>query len=158
MWKGIMENFTLWAGEKTKPIQSQTKPNLFSPQIYLGIEDWVEKTKPICWSSNLHNVSNGNGLWGFRRLEAAWKQSQFKPNQSQSPEFGARQAVAKSMGFDGGASKSQRPVGYLSGRDPAFAHVTGYSVIRSGAVRQHFARKICQKQAFWLVKVVYIDV
>jgi len=26
------------AGEKTKPIQSQTKPIIFSPQIALGVE------------------------------------------------------------------------------------------------------------------------
>jgi len=42
-----MNIFTLLVGEKTKPIQSQTKPILFSPQIYLGVEDWFEKTKPI---------------------------------------------------------------------------------------------------------------
>jgi len=43
-----MKNFTLLFGEKTKPIQSQTKPILFSPQIYLGVEKRFEKTKPIC--------------------------------------------------------------------------------------------------------------
>jgi len=32
-----------WAAKK----QSQFKPNLFSPQIYLGVEDWIEKTNPI---------------------------------------------------------------------------------------------------------------
>jgi len=34
--------------KKTKPIQSQTKPILFSPQIFWGLKDQVEKTKPIC--------------------------------------------------------------------------------------------------------------
>jgi len=45
--KGIREIY--WIGHlvKTNPIQSQTKPILFSPQIYLGVEDWVEKTNPI---------------------------------------------------------------------------------------------------------------
>jgi len=42
-----MKIFTLWDGEKTNPIQSQTKPILFSPQIYLGVENEFEKTKPI---------------------------------------------------------------------------------------------------------------
>jgi len=42
-----MKIFTLLVGEKTKPIQSQTKPILFSPQIYLGVERRFEKTKPI---------------------------------------------------------------------------------------------------------------
>jgi len=27
--------------------KANSKPILFSPQIYLGIEDWVEKTKPM---------------------------------------------------------------------------------------------------------------
>jgi len=43
--------------------------------------------------------------------------------------------------------------GYLAGWEPTFARVAGYSVIRSDAVRRHFARKICKKQTFWLVKV-----
>jgi len=28
--------------------QSQTKPNLFSPQILWGLKNQFEKTKPIC--------------------------------------------------------------------------------------------------------------
>jgi hypothetical protein len=48
MIKGIMKKNQRFGLEKTNPIQSQTKPILFSPQIYLGVEDWVEKTKPIC--------------------------------------------------------------------------------------------------------------
>jgi len=43
--------------------------------------------------------------------------------------------------------------GYFAGWEPTFARVAGYSVIRSDAVRRHFARKICKKQTFWLVKV-----
>jgi len=34
-------------GEKTNPIQSQTKPILFSPQIFWGLKTRFEKTKPI---------------------------------------------------------------------------------------------------------------
>jgi len=34
-----MNIFVVLGGEKTKPIQSQTKPILFSPQIYLGVEN-----------------------------------------------------------------------------------------------------------------------
>jgi len=33
-----MKNYAVLCGEKTKPIQSQTNPILFSPQIYLGVE------------------------------------------------------------------------------------------------------------------------
>jgi len=40
---GILVFLAILDGEK----QSQTKPILFSPQIYLGVEDWFEKTKPI---------------------------------------------------------------------------------------------------------------
>jgi len=42
-----MKNFTLLSGEKTKPIQSQTKPILFSPQIFWGLKNLFEKTNPI---------------------------------------------------------------------------------------------------------------
>jgi len=42
-----MEIIRFEAGEKTKPIQSQTNPILFSPQIYLGVEVLFEKTNPI---------------------------------------------------------------------------------------------------------------
>jgi len=40
--------FAVLGGEKTKPIQSQTNPILFSPQIFWGLKNQVEKTKPIC--------------------------------------------------------------------------------------------------------------
>jgi len=42
-----MKIFTLWVGEKTKPIQSQSNPIIFSPQIFWGLKDQFEKTKPI---------------------------------------------------------------------------------------------------------------
>jgi len=38
-----MKNFTLWVGEKTKPIQSQTNPILFSPQIFWGLKGYLKK-------------------------------------------------------------------------------------------------------------------
>jgi len=38
-----MKNFTLWAGEKTNPIQSQTKPILVSPQIFWGLKGHLKK-------------------------------------------------------------------------------------------------------------------
>ena len=44
--------------------------------------------------------------------------------------------------------------GYLSGRNPASARAVVSFIIRSGMVWWHFARKICKKQAFGLVKVV----
>ena len=52
--KGIREIY--WIGHlvKTNPIQSQTKPILFSPQIYLGVEKGVEKTKPILFSPQIY--------------------------------------------------------------------------------------------------------
>ena len=37
------EDFHAFVRRKNKP---NSKPILFSPQIYLGVEDWVEKTKP----------------------------------------------------------------------------------------------------------------
>jgi len=37
--KGVMMILAVLGGEKTNPIQSQTKPILFSPQIYLGVEN-----------------------------------------------------------------------------------------------------------------------
>ena len=36
-----MKIFTLWVGEKTKPIQSQSKPILFSPQIFWGLKGYI---------------------------------------------------------------------------------------------------------------------
>jgi len=40
--------FAVLCGEKTKPIQTQTKPILVSPQIFWGLKTRFEKTKPIC--------------------------------------------------------------------------------------------------------------
>jgi len=42
-----MKILTILCGEKTNPIQSQTKPILFSPQIFWGLKTLFEKTKPI---------------------------------------------------------------------------------------------------------------
>ena len=39
--KGIREIYAIGHLVKTNPIQSQTKPILFSPQIYLGVEKAV---------------------------------------------------------------------------------------------------------------------
>jgi len=47
-----MKDFVVLGGEKTNPIQSQSKPILFSPQIYLGVERRFEKTKPILKNQN----------------------------------------------------------------------------------------------------------
>jgi len=38
-----MRFFAVLCGEKTKPIQSQTKPNLFSPQIFWGLKGYLKK-------------------------------------------------------------------------------------------------------------------
>jgi len=48
-----MKNFTLSSGKKTNPIQSQTNPILFSPQIFWGLKTQFEKTKPICGRAKL---------------------------------------------------------------------------------------------------------
>ncbi len=62
-----MKNFMLWDGEKTNPIQSQTKPNSFSPQILWGLKNLFEKTKPIC------HPSAGNPKFEFRNpKQAEW--------------------------------------------------------------------------------------
>jgi len=45
--KEIREIYWIGYLVKTNPIQSQTKPILFSPQIYLGVERRFEKTNPI---------------------------------------------------------------------------------------------------------------
>jgi hypothetical protein len=42
-----MENLVIFGGFGHEK-QTQTKPILFSPQIYLGVENEFEKTKPIC--------------------------------------------------------------------------------------------------------------
>ena len=42
--KRSYEDFSVFGRRKNK---ANSKPILFSPQIYLGVEDWVEKTKPI---------------------------------------------------------------------------------------------------------------
>jgi len=76
--KGDYEEFHALGRRKNKPNSKPNKANLSAfgrksearnPKQVERMR--VEKTKPICWSSNLHNVSNSNGLWGFRRLEAA---------------------------------------------------------------------------------------
>jgi len=40
--------FVVLGGEKTKPIQSQTKPIYLAPRFIWGLKTQVEKTKPIC--------------------------------------------------------------------------------------------------------------
>jgi len=42
-----MRIFVLLGGEKTKPIQSQTKPISVSPQMLWGLKRLFEKTNPI---------------------------------------------------------------------------------------------------------------
>jgi len=42
-----MKIFAVLGGEKTNPIQSQTNPIIFSPQIFWGLKNEFEKTKPI---------------------------------------------------------------------------------------------------------------
>jgi len=42
-----MKIFAVLGGEKTNPIQSQTNPIIFSPQIFWGLKDQFEKTNPI---------------------------------------------------------------------------------------------------------------
>jgi len=39
-------------GQKTKPIQSQTKPILFSSQMLWGLKGLFEKTNPILKEQN----------------------------------------------------------------------------------------------------------
>ncbi len=73
---------------KTNPIQSQTKPILFSPQIFWGLKTQFEKTKPIFERLELHIFCNDKSLWRFWSAGSAIKQSQFKAKQSQLPNFG----------------------------------------------------------------------
>jgi len=51
-----MEIFVVLGGfcqEKTKPIQSQTKPIYLAPRFIWGLKTQVEKTKPICAGKKL---------------------------------------------------------------------------------------------------------
>jgi len=48
-----MNIYVVLGGEKTKPIQSQTNPILFSPRIFWGLKTQFEKTKPICGRAKL---------------------------------------------------------------------------------------------------------
>jgi hypothetical protein len=38
-----MRDFVVLGGKKTKPIQTQTKPILFSPQIFWGLKNRLKK-------------------------------------------------------------------------------------------------------------------
>ena len=51
-----MKIFAVLGGEKTKPIQSQTKPIRVSPQIYLGVEK-QNQSRPLAGNPK-HEVRN----------------------------------------------------------------------------------------------------
>ena len=74
-----MMNFSVLGGEKTKPIQSQTKPILISPQHCWGLKTQVEKTKPISERLNECKCLYEMVLWGISWFWAVGKQSQTKP-------------------------------------------------------------------------------
>jgi hypothetical protein len=57
-----MKIFVVFGGKKTKPIQSQTKPILFSPQIFWGLKTQFEKTNPILKRQNLRKYIYGREL------------------------------------------------------------------------------------------------
>jgi hypothetical protein len=82
---------------------------------------------------------------GFYEVEGGEKTKPIKAIRlilaQRDPATGLRYSAAELPCLGGRA-------GYMAGRDSAFACVTGYSVIRSGAVRRRFAWKICKKQAF----------
>ena len=52
-----MTIITVLGCEKTKPIQNQTKPILFSPQILWGLKNLLEKTSLSWAESNGANIS-----------------------------------------------------------------------------------------------------
>jgi len=58
-----MKNFTLWIGEKTNPIQSQTKPILFSPQIFWGLKTGLKKQSQFAGGLNWRKVFYRRNLW-----------------------------------------------------------------------------------------------
>ena len=63
-----------WGGEK----QSQTKPILFSPQIYLGVEKAIWKNKPNFRVGKMSLSVYMKGEYEeYQALKAAKKQSQF---------------------------------------------------------------------------------
>jgi len=50
-----MKIFTVSGGEKTKPIQSQTKPILVRPQIFWGLKGYLKKQSQFVPARNSAN-------------------------------------------------------------------------------------------------------
>jgi len=90
--KGDYEEFHALKAAKNK---ANSKPILFSPQIFWGLKTQFEKTKPICrrgyWRKGLYERI----LWQLTGLRSRRKQSQFKacPERSRMGQFRLRRLV-----------------------------------------------------------------
>jgi len=100
-----MKILTLWAGEKTNPIQSQTKPILVSPQIFWGLKGYLKKQSQFDGGRNWRKLLFERLLWQYTALRGTKKQTQFKacPERSRMGQFPGFISPSKCLDGYGGS-------------------------------------------------------